>query len=428
MKPAQTKPCAATQAGRFLSPILLALAAVVSSDAQERSWEWNLDVGIEARVFAESPALPEQDSQSVQPSVTLQPEWLWKSETGDDQVFIKPFVRLDAIDDERTHWDIREATWSRAQDDWEVEVGINKVYWGVVESRHLVDIINQTDGVENIDEEDKLGQPMIRGARFADWGTVEFLLMTGFRERSFPGRDGRLRPPLLIDVDNPVYESSQEEWRPEVALRYSHYFGPMDVGVHAFSGTSREPRLVPAVPTTALTDPGEGSAAPSDPTRLVPHYDLMNQAGLDIQYTGEATLWKGEAFVREATDDPFLAASVGVEHTFYQLAGSAVDLGLLAELHLDDHSENDPATFFDEDVFIGTRLSLNDAQDTAVLAGALRDIDSDETFWTVEAERRFGDDWVAELELRAFSGLDVESPLGFLSEDSFATLRLTRYF
>ena len=41
-------------------------------------------------------------------------------------------------------------------------VGAAKVFWGTAESRHLVDIINQTDAVEDIDEEDKLGQPMVK--------------------------------------------------------------------------------------------------------------------------------------------------------------------------------------------------------------------------------------------------------------------------
>jgi len=40
-------------------------------------------------------------------------------------------------------------------------VGINSVFWRVVESNHLVDILNQTDLIEDIDGEEKLGQPMI---------------------------------------------------------------------------------------------------------------------------------------------------------------------------------------------------------------------------------------------------------------------------
>jgi len=303
--------------------------------------------------------------------------------------------------------------------------GIDKVYWGVVESRHLVDVINQVDGLEDIDEEDKLGQPMLRAARSTDWGRFELLLMTGFRERRYPGEDGRLRGPLKIDTDHPVYEASQEEWAPDIAARYSHYLGPVDLGLHLFHGTSREPRLVPESEQGLNEQDRTGQDAA---TQLVPHYDIMSQAGIDLQYTADATLWKAEAIVREATDDLFGAASIGVEHTLYQIADSDADLGLLAELHVDDRGDADPATLYDEDVFLGLRLALNDAQDTSVLAGAIRDADSSETLWTVEAKRRFGDDWVVDAELRGFSGVDEDSPFAFLRDDSFLNLRLTRYF
>ena len=54
-------------------------------------------------------------------------------------------------------------------------VGVGKVFWGVTESQHLVDIINQTDLVENIDTEDKLGQPMLETTWLQNWGATTVL-------------------------------------------------------------------------------------------------------------------------------------------------------------------------------------------------------------------------------------------------------------
>jgi hypothetical protein len=51
-----------------------------------------------------------------------------------------------------------------------------------------VDIINQTDLVENIDGEDKLGQPMVHFSYFGDWGVVDFFLLPYLRERTYPGK------------------------------------------------------------------------------------------------------------------------------------------------------------------------------------------------------------------------------------------------
>lgn len=83
---------------------------------------------------------------------------------------------------------------------------MRKEFWGVAEARHLVDIINQTDEVENFDREDKLGQPMINLALINNWGTLDFFLLTGFRDRTFPGREGRLRTFPEIDVGEERYE------------------------------------------------------------------------------------------------------------------------------------------------------------------------------------------------------------------------------
>ena len=55
-------------------------------------------------------------------------------------------------------------------------IGINKVFWGgFAETRHLVNIVNRSDIVEDMDEEDKLGQPMVAVGFEKDWGRLDFL-------------------------------------------------------------------------------------------------------------------------------------------------------------------------------------------------------------------------------------------------------------
>ena len=74
----------------------------------------------------------------------------------------------------------------------------------------------------------------------------------------------------------------------------------------------------------------------------------------------------------------------------------------------------------------GARLGFNDADDTAVLAGAL--VDDDGTFAVVEAERRLGEAWKIELEARLFINVTAQDPLlSGVRDDSFVTLRLARY-
>jgi len=370
-------------------------------------------VGAELRGFVEDARFDSQFN-GLQPSLIVQPEFALLPENSDNQFNFIPFVRLDSRDSRRTHFDVREAYWLHVSDEWELLAGVNRVFWGVAESRHLVDIINQTDLVEDLDGEDKLGQPMINLSTQQDWGAVSLFVMPWFRERTFPGKNGRLRFPLVTDGD-PDYQSSDKQHRLDVALRYSHYIGEWDFGVSYFNGTGREPRFL----------------LNSNATRLVPFYDLIKQVGTDIQFTHEGWLWKFEGLWRAQHGDHFLATVGGFEYTLYQLAGSATDLGLLLEYSWDGRSSNPadaPPILFDDDIFVGTRLTLNDVQDSELLAGFVVDRDTRASQLTVEAERRLSDHWNMELESRWFINSGNNNVVSAFRDDSYVTLRLSRYF
>ena len=370
-------------------------------------------VGAELRWFPESPQFPGQLDQ-FQPSLNIEPEFRWVLGNG-DQITILPFALLDGQDSERSHFDLREAYWRHFGENWDLLIGVNKVYWGVTESRHLVDVINQVDSVVDVDEEDRLGQPMISLSAQRDWGRLELFLLPGFRERNFAGPDGRLRFALPVDDDNAIYESGAEEKHIDFAARYSHYIGDWDIGAHLFYGTGREPRFTLS----------------ADNQRLLPNYDLITQLGVDLQYTKDAWLWKFEGIVREGQGGTFTAMVAGFEYTFYQIGNSAADLGLLIEYLRDDRNENPalaPATLFQNDLFVGVRLALNDIQDTSVLMGAIVDLDNQSTLFQVEAQRRFGNDWSAEIEGRFFLKAGNDPLLGSLRNDNFVNLRLARHF
>lgn len=395
---------------RLLASLLLLTLSFGSVLAQESDWDLSGDVGLELRYFGDDALFPQQDD-GFGASVALNFEAEWYG--ANSRLSIKPFLRVDSVDSERSHFDLREAYWAYQGDGWEVQAGLNKVFWGVTESRHLVDIINQSDLVEDLDLEQKLGQPMIRGLLERDWGLFEIYVMPYFRERTFPGADGRLRTPLVVDTGAAMYESSAEQHHTDIALRWSHYFGDVDIGIHAFHGTGREPRLLPYSSSTG--------------PRLVPFYHQITQLGLDLQYTREAWLWKVEAIVQDGYDDTFFAAVAGFEYTFYGISDGATDLGVLVEYLYDDRGPDEPLTVFDDDLFIGARWALNDIQDTAVLAGVVLDANESEWFFNLEAERRIGENYTAEARLRIFNG-DAQGQLGFFDREDYAEISLARYF
>ncbi|MDC1287227.1 hypothetical protein N8198_05020 [Gammaproteobacteria bacterium] len=394
---------------KFLFTLAFLLAALVAG-AGRAAWDVSSNIDLTTRIFTEDARWPGQDHSAAQLSVAGSAEFRWRGD--ETRASIIPYLRYEATDDERSLADLREAYWAQEAYRYELLLGVNSVFWGVTESVHLVDIINQTDAVADIDGEDKLGQPMINLELQRDWGLVSVYVLPYFRERSFAGVDGRLRPPLPVDTDNAQYESADEENHVDLALRYSHYFGNVDIGLSAFSGTSREPRLL----------------ANADGSALIPYYDLIDQLGLDLQYTIDAWLWKLEVIARETQNDSFNAAVGGFEFTFYQVSDSAADVGVLLELQYDGRDDAEPLTLADNDLFTGIRLALNDTQNSAVLAGVGYDLETSETYVNIEAERRLGEDTVLELRARFFTNAEPADTGYAINKDDYLQLQLSRYF
>ncbi|NIT13505.1 MAG: hypothetical protein GTN99_04455, partial [Candidatus Dadabacteria bacterium] len=261
----------------------------------------------------------------------IEPEVLYETDKGNDLFEFVPFFRFDLDDDNRTHFDIRELNWFHQSDKWSILIGADIVFWGVTESRHLVNIINQNDQVEDIDEEDKLGQPMINFNYDTGYGTLEFFYLPFFRERTFPDDDARLRGPFPIDDNNEAYESDAKEFHPDFAFRWFNTLGDFDIGAAFFRGTSREPRLIPRLNQNGTVI-------------LDPFYDIIDQESLDVQWTRDAWLIKFEGITRGGQGDRFVATVAGFEYTVFQIFGSAADLGILSEYLYDGRDRGAPPT------------------------------------------------------------------------------------
>lgn len=393
--------------GRWLPPLLflvppLAMAADISGFIAE-----------ETRFFTESPLHAEQGASIWSPSGILQAEFRQEFNAGNDRLTAIPFARLDANQESRSHFDMREFNWLHKSDDWDVRFGLGKVFWGVAESRHLVDIINQTDLVENIDGESKLGQPMLNLNLSESWGNLSLFVLPGFRERTFIGRNDRFRYLLPVDSSHPVYESSLKYWHPDLAGRWGKTLGAWDLGLSYFWGTGREPRLI--VDTGNLT--------------LLPQYDIVNQTGLDVQATLGNWLLKLEAITRGGQGKRFGALVVGFEYTFYQAFDTDADIGVLAEYIYDGRDPNAPPIPFKDDFFLGVRFNMNDAQSSELIIGGIVDRGTAATTLSLEASRRFGDNWKLGVEARLFKNIPASNlVLSGLRQDDYLQFTIQRYF
>ncbi|WP_207787516.1 hypothetical protein [Candidatus Thiosymbion oneisti] len=394
--------------------LLPALSITLASAAYPLDWSGNL--AVEARIFPSAARWSEQKNSGL--SLSFQPELRHQWHDGKRGLTFIPFLRIDSTDEERTHADIREFKYLHVADGWEIRAGIDKVFWGVTESQHLVDIVNQTDLIENIDGEDKLGQPMVRVTRVLGNGAIDLFLLPWFRERTFPGAEGRLRTPLVVDTDRARYESDLEQRHFDYALRWNQTIGPVDAALSWFHGTARAPDLVPDTQAGATQNGASG---------LIPYYPLLRQAGLEFQYTGEAWLWKLEAVHRETKGKDYRAAVGGFEYTFVGIHDTQLDLGVLAEYNYDSR-RLDASSPFQNDLFIGTRLTFNDTQSSELLAGGFFDLDYHSRSFRVEASRRIGQSYKLSVEGQLFLDMASRDPLAAFAADDFIRIELTRYF
>ena len=394
----------------------LALCVLLTASFPDVSYaEYQGYIGAQLRLFPRD-AIDNNQADTVVSGV-LAPEWYQSLNDGDDSFNIKLFYRHDDEDKERRHGDIREMYWQHVGADWELTAGINQIFWGVTESQHLVDIVNQTDQVEAPDGEEKLGQPMIHLSLLRDWGTVDLMLLPGFRDRTFPGDKGRLRSEP-ITVEDAIYESGAAERHIDLAARWSHYIDNWSFALSGFNGTSREPLLEPFQRNNKIV--------------LRPFYPQIRQFGAELQYISGDWLWKVEGIHRDFSDnnlaDDYSAITAGFEYTYVSFMGRSWDLGVLAEYSADSRQFQD-GVIYQNDFFVGFRLSFNDIASSEILFGTIQDLEhSDSATSFLEASTRLGNATRVSLDVYHFSAHAKNDPLYSLRRDTFVELNVDYHF
>ena len=215
---------------------------------------------------------------------------------------LTPCARLTGRGSDRSHFVIREVHVSFRTGDWDFLIGINKVFLGVAETRHLVNIVNRLDIVEDTDEEGIFWLSMVAVGLEKDWGRLDFRL-PGFQERDFPDWRGRLRAPQSVDENGAILESENGKAFIDVATRYSQDFGDWDFG---FSGFPRsQPGSAIAIERRRVS-PG---------TELRPHHSGGSRPAIHIG------LGSGSSRASSTGHGGSFGAMVGgFEYTIFQIA------------------------------------------------------------------------------------------------------------
>ena len=395
--------------------LLLFIPASSFADLRPDVIDFESEITVASWLFPESPLYngQEHNNSSIAFESELYAEW----SKGDNIVFT-PFFLFDSQDSSRSHFDIREAIYSWYGDDWETSIGIGQVFWGVTESKNLVDIINQFDAVYDPLYKTKLGQPLVNLTLIRDSGYYEFYILPYFRERTSPGKKGRLRLEPEFSKGSTKFEGGSQ-WTPELAMRWSNSYNDYDISLHSFLGYSRSPSI------DVLLADGK--------LKYEPNYQRIRQIGGTVQKTSDATLYKLEWLAKDGQKDGnfrrggYFSSVLGFEHTLYKLIGDLGDLGLLMEYSFDSRRSRSSDSLQD-DIFIAARLTLNDSDDTQMLLGSILDLDGDGQMYQIDFGKRLNDSLTFGIKGAIYQNGKYNSNLYILRQDSWLEINLKQYF
>lgn len=456
--------------------LLSCIALLISNTASAGSWDWSVEPEFTWYPNDNPNSRSADANYSYNSSIAGSVANSWSSSY---HLFdLNLFARRDQRDANRSHADVREALLTVVLNSVEIQAGVGRVFWGVTEAAHVVDVINQDDFVENIDGEDKLGQPLTAIKWYSPMGEFAAYALPYFRSREFNADDARPQLSVPIYEEDEQFEDPKGKRHVDYALRWKHYLGPVDIGLSWFKGTARAPRLVPCYRSGTSRANADGSSSdtpncdidsgiPDEPSGLlggllvavndivallgigqssaeqataieaeirseispIPFYDQTEQVGLDIQYTVGPAALKLEAVVREQLGKEFLIADAGIEYTFSAIFGSDADVSIVAEYLYDERAEDERfIATFDDDVFIGSRIGLNDVADTQALGGVIIDRNHGSRIYSLEGTRRLSDSSLLSLEARFISQVGANDPIKLVEDEDNLRLTLSIFF
>lgn len=310
--------------------------------------------------------------------------------------------------------DLREAHVTTRIGDVDILLGTTIMFWGKTESYNPVDIVNSRDFSRGLLRNEKRGAPMLRVSWPVGPGQLD-LYAIGFVPNIYPGAKLRERAGLPVKRQE-TYSNGAKRDDLANALRWSGYFGDVDLGISWFRGTGADPRM--------LVQP-DGT--------LMPDYSRITQTGLDIQYLRGDSAFKGE-FVRRSGQynlsgvaKTYQAAVVGIEHNLYGVGGSDRDLVLIAELARDSRRAA-AHSGFQNDLAAGARILFNDVDDSEAVLLLSRDLDNSAQMISLAGSRRLSDNLTADASARWPMDFTDDPVSGSLAKDAAVILSLTYGF
>ena len=190
---------------------------------------------------------------------------------------------------------------------------------------------------------------MINFKRYLDIGDLDLYLL-------YPTKNiyplEKIRSQITLNFDDySKYSNGASVTNLGIGARLSGYKGNIDYGISIYNGNTKDPGL------NIING------------KIVPNYSEITQIGLDLQATKGDYLFKGEIISRSnqynanGIIEEYQGSILGIEHSLYGVFEKNWDLANIIEYSSDSRGSKSHHGF-QNDLFYGARLVLNDIEDT----------------------------------------------------------------
>lgn len=324
---------------------------------------------------------------SIYPSIVAKFEW--SSDNYSSTVFdLDVVAKYNKWLPDQFGWDVRELSVSHDDGHFFLRAGLSRVFWGVAESRHLVDVINQPDFRFNPYGDERLSIPLaILGYRGTGIQISGYLLPCS--------RNGTLSDYTRFK-DDTVRDKSFISFQCSTlshALRIGGAWGWLDWNLSYFNGPSRERHA-------GLSQPGEHSTYPD-----------VRRYSSELQATYKEWLFKNEYLVQIASGLVDTASITGLEYIFTGVFSSSHDVSLLFEYLTDSRCL--PGDFTCASMF-GVRWVMNNESGTSSLLSVTKDKYTNKFGWSFKYSQRVSENLSSEINaLEAMAGFSLEAGISY---------------
>ena len=243
--------------------------------------------------------------------------------------------------------------------------------------------------------------------------------MPEFHKPTQVGESGRLRLNLPTQNYNAIYEGGAGDKVPSWAIKWQNSINETDISFQFFRGTSRDGSTLPVIEDGKL--------------KYFSGFERISQFGTFFQKIYGPLMFKFEGIKRngqknsEYLRENYYSYITGVEYVNTRIFNKIWDLNLFAE-YINDDRGSSSTDIFQNDIFIGSRISLNNIDGTEINQAFTLDLDGNGNTGNFEVSSRFNESIRVIVEYNYYWSLKSADTLYSFRRDNYLGIKVTNYF